>query len=90
MGTTIPYCINNWVIVNSPPLLAAIYTPVELGVTMLLAAAILHEKLRWQQGLGAVFIVIGLGIVVWVQYREKKEEDQLLLTEHQHTDTKTF
>jgi drug/metabolite transporter (DMT)-like permease len=70
IGTTIPYIINNWVIVNSPPLVAAIYTPVELGATVFFSSLMLSQEMRWHQGLGAGIIIIGLVIVLYAQYRE--------------------
>lgn len=49
-GTTLGYFLNNWAIQNTSPLIIAMYTPAEMVITAILAAIVLGEKLKWQQG----------------------------------------
>jgi len=70
VGTTLPYVLNNWVILNTSSLIIAMYTPVEMILTALLASFVLGESLKWQQGVGSLFIIMGLAIVTFAKYRE--------------------
>jgi drug/metabolite transporter (DMT)-like permease len=77
IGTTIPYICNNWALTVTTSLVVAIYTPLELIVTIILGVILLNLQITWQQGVGTILIITGLLIVLYAKRLEKKRNELL-------------
>jgi drug/metabolite transporter (DMT)-like permease len=61
--TAFNFALNVWAVRRSSPALVAAFTTLQPVLTVLLAAALLGERLRLHQGLGFLLIVAGLVVV---------------------------
>jgi len=86
IGTTFTYILNNWALTETTSLVVAIYTPLELLCTVILGILILNLQFKWQQGVGAGLIVLGLVAVIWAKRIEQQRKMQIFYDDYQEED----
>ncbi|KAL6071454.1 hypothetical protein QOT17_006175 [Balamuthia mandrillaris] len=70
LGTAMPYLLMIWVLQYASPVTLAVYIPLELLMTAVMAGFWLGESFGLRQGFGAVIILVGLFVVTWAKMRE--------------------
>jgi drug/metabolite transporter (DMT)-like permease len=72
LGTVAFQILEYWVVVNSSPVLASAYSPMQMVFTILLEWTLRSNVPTIRQGACSVGVVIGLALVSWVKWRENE------------------
>jgi len=82
IGTTFTYLCTNWALQKTTSLVVAMYSPLELVSTVVMALFLLHVELVWQQYVGVPLVMVGLILVLYAKYKEEKVDGPVTPVEH--------
>ncbi|XP_074572516.1 protein WALLS ARE THIN 1-like [Curcuma longa] len=71
VASGISFAVQTWCIDRSGPVFVAVYQPVQTLVVAIMASIALGEKFYLGSIIGAVFIVVGLYLVLWGKSQER-------------------
>eukprot|EP01113_Clastostelium_recurvatum_P043467 TRINITY_DN7198_c0_g1_i1.p1 TRINITY_DN7198_c0_g1~~TRINITY_DN7198_c0_g1_i1.p1 ORF type:complete len:366 (+),score=69.06 TRINITY_DN7198_c0_g1_i1:57-1154(+) len=74
-ATVYTYMVLSWANSKAPASMVSAYMSLQPLTSALLAYFFLHEVLVWREGLGALFIALGLALVTYARVRESRNEE---------------
>ncbi|KAK6249717.1 hypothetical protein SCA6_003722, partial [Theobroma cacao] len=92
VASGIVFSLQTWCIYKGGPVIVAIFQPLQTLLVAIMAFMILGDQLYSGSVIGAVFIMVGLYLVLWGKTEEKnvaKDEDADTLKKHLLNDTES-
>uniref|UniRef100_A0A7N0ZU69 WAT1-related protein n=1 Tax=Kalanchoe fedtschenkoi TaxID=63787 RepID=A0A7N0ZU69_KALFE len=77
IGSALTFFVQSWVVSKRGPLFSAMFNPLAMVITTVLAFVVLHEEIYTGSLLGAMAVIAGLYVVLWGKaedYRDMKGE----------------